>query len=128
LGHEKGPFWKTNGGLAHGCVLALTGKASDAIQILTSAIATYRATGSTWSLPFRLACLAKAHAELRQLEDARRCLDEAMMMVEASKEVWAQPEVLRLGGEIALMSPERDAVKAEAISSAPSPSLASNNG
>ena len=37
------------GGLAHGCVLALTGKASDAIQILTSAITTWRATGLTCS-------------------------------------------------------------------------------
>ena len=114
LGHEKGPFWKTNGELAHGCVLALTGKAPDAIQILTSAIATFRATGSTWSLPFRLACLAKAHAELGQFEEASRRLDEAMMIVEASKEVWAQAEILRVAGEIALMSPEHDAAKAEA--------------
>ena len=114
LGHEKGPFWKTNAGLAHGCVLALTGKASDAVQTLTSAITAFRATGSTWSLPFRLACLAKAHAELGQFEDAWRRIDEAMMMVEASKEVWAHPEILRLAGEIGLMSPERDATKAEA--------------
>ncbi len=113
LGHEKGPFWKTNGGLAHGCVLALTGKASDAIQMLTSAIATFRATGSTWSVPFRLACLAKAHAELGQFGDAGRRLDEAMMMVEVSKEVWAHPEILRVGGEIALMSPEPEKAKAE---------------
>ena len=74
LGHERGPFWKTNGELAHGCVLALTGKASDAIQMLTSAIATFRATGGTWSMPFRLACLAKAHAELGQFGDAWRCI------------------------------------------------------
>jgi predicted ATPase len=114
LAHEKGPYWKSAGGMAHGCVLALTGNASDAIQILTSAIATFRATGSTWSLPFRLACLAKAQAELGQFEDAWRRLDEAMMMVEVSKEVWSHPEILRLGGEIALMSPERDAAKAEA--------------
>ena len=113
LGHEKGPFWKTNGELAHGCVLALTGKASDAIQILTSAITAFRATGSTWSLPFRLACLAKAHAELGQFEEASRRLDEAMIIVEASKEVWAQAEILRVTGEIALMSPGRDAAKAE---------------
>ena len=114
LGHEKGPFWKTNGELAHGCVLALTGKAPDAIQILTSAITAFRATGSTWSLPFRLACLAKAHAELGQFEEASRRLDEAMIIVEASKEVWAQAEILRVAGEITLMSPEHDAAKAEA--------------
>ena len=109
----KGPFWTTNGGLAHGCVLALTGDASDAIQMLTSAIATFRATGSTWSVPFRLACLAKAHADLGQLGDAGRRLDEAMMMVEVSNEVWAHPEILRVAGEIARMSPEPDAGKAQ---------------
>ena len=114
LGHEKGPFWETSGGLAHGCVLALIGKASDAIQTLTSAIATFRATGSTWSLPFRLACLAKAHAELGQFEEAWHRLDEAMMIVEVSKEVLFHPEILRIGGEIALMSPEPDAAKGEA--------------
>ena len=74
----------------------------------------FRATGSTWSVPFRLACLAKAHAELGQFGDAWRRLDEAMMMVEVSSEVWAHPEILRIGGEIALMSPERDTSKAEA--------------
>jgi predicted ATPase len=65
-------------------------------------------------VPFRLACSAKAHAERGEFEEAWCRLDEALMMVEVSEEVWAQPDVLRLGGEIALMSPERDAVKAEA--------------
>ncbi len=114
LGQEKGPFWKTNGRLAHGCVLALTGRASDAIQTLNSAITAFRTTfGATWALPFRLACLAKAHAELSQFADAGRCLDEAMTMVESSKEVWAHPEILRLAGEVALMSPERQTAEAE---------------
>jgi len=92
----------------------LTGKASEAIQILTSAITAFRATGGTWSLPFRLACLAKAHAELGQFEEAWRRLDEAMMMVEVSNEIWAHPEILRFGGEIALLSPEQHAAKAQA--------------
>ena len=64
-------------------------------------------------MPFRLACLAKAHAELGQFEEAWRRLDEAMLIVEVSKEVWSYPEILRIGGEIALMSPERDTAKAE---------------
>ena len=113
LGQEKGPFWKTNAELARGCVLALRGKASDAVRTLTSAIAKFRATGGTWSVPFRLACLAKAHAQLGQFQDAWRRLDEAMMMVDASKEVWAYPEILRFGGEIALKSPEPHVAKAE---------------
>jgi predicted ATPase len=97
----------------HGCVLALTGKASNAVQTLTPAITAWRATGATLWLPFRLGCLAKAHEELGQFEEASRALDEAMTTVEASKEVWAQDEILRIAGEIALMSPERDTTKAQ---------------
>ena len=37
-----------------------------------------------------------------------------MMIVEVSKEVWAQAEILRVAGEIVLMSPEHDATSAEA--------------
>ena len=48
-----------------------------------------------------------------QFEDAWRRLDEGMMMVEVSKEAWPHPEILRFAGEIALMSPERDAAKAQ---------------
>ena len=74
LADEKGvPYWKAGGMAHHGCVLALTGKASDAIQVLTSAITMWQATGATLWVPFRLACLAKAHAELGQFEDAWRC-------------------------------------------------------
>ncbi len=61
-----------------------------------------------------LACLAKAHAELGQFEDAWRRLDEAMMVVEESKEAWPHPEILRFAGEITLMSPQPDVAKAEA--------------
>jgi predicted ATPase len=114
LADEKGvPYWKAAGMAHHGCVLALTGKASDAIQILTSAITTWQATGATLLLPFRLAFLAKAHAELGQFKDAWRRLDEAMMVVESSKETWPYSEILRFAGELTLMSPEPDTAKAQ---------------
>jgi predicted ATPase len=37
-----------------------------------------------------------------------------MMTVETTKETWYEADVHRIAGEIALMSPERDAAKAEA--------------
>jgi predicted ATPase len=37
-----------------------------------------------------------------------------MTTVETSKEKWCEAEVRRIGGEIALMSPDRDVAKAEA--------------
>jgi hypothetical protein len=58
--------------------------------------------------------LARAHAELGQFDEAWRCIGEAMTAVEATKERWCEAEVHRVAGEIALMSPESDAAKAEA--------------
>ena len=58
--------------------------------------------------------LAKAYEALGQFDDAWRCIGEAMMAVEATKETWFEAEVNRTAGYIALMSPEPDTAKAEA--------------
>ena len=61
-----------------------------------------------------LSYLAKAHAELSQFDDAWRCIGEAMTAIGTTKERLCEAEVNRIAGEIALMSPEPDAAKAEA--------------
>ena len=98
-----------------GCVLALTGKAADAVQMITSGITAYRSTGSTLLMPFYLSYLASAYAELGQFDDAWRCIGEAMTAVETTKERWFEAEVHRIAGEIALKSPEPDAAKARSV-------------
>src|SRR5262249_8048760 len=71
LADEKGGgLWKALGTMEQGCVLALSGKASEAIQVITSGITTYRSTGSRVYLPFFLAHLSKAYAELGQFDQA----------------------------------------------------------
>jgi predicted ATPase len=95
-----------------GCILALTGKALDAAQILTSPATAYQSTGAT--LPWYLADLAMGYAELAQFDEARRCIGEAMTAIETSEERWYEAEVNRIAGEIALKSPEPNAGKAEA--------------
>jgi predicted ATPase len=116
LAEEKGsPFWKANGIIYHGSVLALTGRTSEAIDMLISGIAAWRTTGATtFHLPNWLTDLARAHAENGQFEEAWRCIGEAMTTVETTKEKWWEAEVHRVAGEIALMSPVPDAAKAEA--------------
>jgi class 3 adenylate cyclase len=115
LADEKGTvIWKAFGMMNKGCVLALTGKASEAVQMMTPGITTFRSTRSTVYMPWYLSNLTRAHAELGQFDDARRCIDEAMTAVETTKERWCEAEVHRTAGEIALMSPKPDAVQAEA--------------
>jgi predicted ATPase len=94
--------------------LALTGRASDATEMLISGMTAYRTRGATLWMPFYLAHLAHAHAELGQFEEAWRCIGEAMTAAETTKETWCVADIHRTAGEIALMSPEPDAAKAEA--------------
>ncbi len=82
--------------------------------MIISGIAGIRSTGATLWIPLYLSYLARAYAEIRQLDDAWRCIDRAITTVEASKEKWWEAEIHRTGGEIALMSPEPEAAKAEA--------------
>jgi predicted ATPase len=106
-------FWGAWGMMQRGCVSALTGKASDAVQMITSGITAFRSTGSTTDISFYLSYLAEAHADLRQFDSATRCIGEAITVVETTKETWYEAEVNRIAGEIALLSLEPDVAKAE---------------
>jgi predicted ATPase len=107
-------LWKALGLMLQGCVLGLTSKPSDAIQMLTSGMNGLRSTGATIFIPWCFSHLAKAHAEAGQFDDARRCIGEAMTFIETSKETWCEAETNRIAGEIALKTPQPDAAKAEA--------------
>jgi tetratricopeptide (TPR) repeat protein len=83
LAEEKGsPLWKGAGMMNQGGVLALAGRASDAIEVLISGITAWRTTGGTNFVLLHLLQLARAHAELGQFEEAWRCIGEAMNLVE----------------------------------------------
>ena len=115
LADEKAAlFWRAHGMSLQGCLLALTNKTSNAVQMLTSGIAEWRSTGATVLVPLFLSHLSRAYAELGQFDDAWRCVGEAMTVAETTKERWFEAEVHRIAGEIALLSPEPDAPKAEA--------------
>jgi hypothetical protein len=63
LADEKGALlWKASGIVQQGCLLTLTGNASDAVQIVTSGIAAWRSTGATVWTPIYLSYLARAYA------------------------------------------------------------------
>ena len=114
LADEKAAlFWKAGAMQARGYALAVSGKTTDAIQMITSGLAAWRSTGSTMWLPLRLSQLASAHADLGQSDDAWRCIGEAMTAVETTKETWFEAELHRIAGEIALRSAEPDVAKAE---------------
>jgi class 3 adenylate cyclase/predicted ATPase len=112
---EKGAlFWKAWGMMNRGSVLALTGEAADAVQLIACGMAAFRQTGSTLWMPFYLSYLARAYARLGRFDEAWRSIGEAVTAIETTKETWCESEIHRVAGEIALMPPESDAGKAEA--------------
>ena len=107
-------FWKAIGMANQGCALALTGQTASAVKMITSGLAAFRSTGSTLFTPWYLSSLAKAHAELGHFDEAWRCIDEALSHVRATRQSWSEADIYRLAGEISLLSPQPDAIKAEA--------------
>ena len=100
LADEKGSlFWKPHGMAQQGCLFGLTGKASNAVQMLTTGIAAFRSTGSTPWIPIRLAYLAMAHAELGNFDDAWHCVAEAMRRSKQPKKRGMRPKSIAWPGK-----------------------------
>jgi predicted ATPase len=115
LADEKGAkYWKAQRTAMRGWLFAETGKASDAVRAITSGLTSLRSTGTTLYEPGHQWHLAMAYAELGQLDDAWRCIDDAIERVERTKEKAHEAEVHRVAGEIALKSLAPDPERAEA--------------
>ena len=109
LADEKGAsFWLAQATSYRSCLLALTGEAADHVHMITSALSAYRSTGATVFMPWYLSTLAGAYAERGQFDDAWRCIREALITVETTKERWFEAEVHRIASEIALKSAQSD--------------------
>src|SRR5262249_51929320 len=106
--------WKVHGLMSEGCISALTGEYLDAVEQITSGLATYRSMGGRLYTPMYLSDLANAYAKLGDFRVAWRCIDEAKTAIETTKERWFEADIDRMAGEIALKSPQPDAAKAEA--------------
>jgi class 3 adenylate cyclase/predicted ATPase len=115
---KRALHWKAWGTIYRGSVLALTALNSDAIhnaiQTIASGIAARRDAGATMDTPFYLSQLAWAYSRANQYNDAWRCVEEAVAIVETSKERWYEAELHRMAGDITLRSPRQDAAQAQA--------------
>jgi predicted ATPase len=111
---KEAPLWKAGGMLNQGCIFALTGRPSNAVQMLVSADTAAQSTGATLLMPLSLSHTAKAYAELDQFDDAWRCIGEAISAAESTKERWFEAHLYQIAGELTQMLPEPNTVKAEA--------------
>jgi hypothetical protein len=60
-------FWRARGLLLRGWLFGLTGKATEAVQMITSGLSAYRSTGATILVPLYLSDLGRAYGEPRPI-------------------------------------------------------------
>ena len=114
LADEKGSlYWKAAGTILQGSSLAMMGKVSQAVHLVTSGLKAFRSTGATASVPQTLSYLAIIYTGLGQFDDARRSIGEAINAAETTKERIWEAEINRIAGEIALNSPEPQTAEAQ---------------
>ena len=95
-------------------ILALNGKATAALQSNIDGLNAFRSTGQTIFIPIYLSWLARTYAEVVNFDNAWRYIGEAVSAIETRKETWCEAQVNRIAGEIALISPAGDLLKAHA--------------
>lgn len=110
----EGSYWTAAGTILQGCLFALTGEASNAIDLITSGIAVSRLRGSNLlRMPWYLSCMTRAYIQLGRTDEARRCMDDAMGAMQTTKETWQELELHCIAGDLALMSSKTDVAKAQ---------------
>ncbi|MCC8977559.1 adenylate/guanylate cyclase domain-containing protein [Bradyrhizobium acaciae] len=116
LAESKGSsYWSANGRIWEGCLLTLAGRPSKAVEMLTSALDDYRATGATIYVPFAMSYLAAAYARLGRHQHALDAIDNALAMAQSTDERWCEAELYRIKGELTLALPDADQAAAQAL-------------
>ena len=109
------PFYRAFSAMMDGLVAITNGGGENAVEQTSAALLAYRATGATLLSAHVLAYLARTFAERGQFERARRNLDDAIATISSTEERWCESDVLRIAGEIELLSPTRNVAEAERL-------------
>jgi predicted ATPase len=107
------PGWIARGKCYAGALLIARGELSEGIALLQEALKDLRIGGSVAESPFFLGVLAHGMALSGRVGGARTVIDEALAWCETSGEAWCEAELLRVKGEIILLSDGPDLITAE---------------
>lgn len=100
---EQGiPYWLAYGPILRGWALSVKGKRDEGIRQTRLGIAAYADTGAVLGRPYFLSMLIESYLEGKQAKDGLRVLDEALAIVDKTKECWVEAELYRLKGKLLL--------------------------
>jgi class 3 adenylate cyclase/predicted ATPase len=110
---KRASQWRAGGILIRGWILLRT-QATEGARRIEAGLEARASTGAVHLHPLFVAVLARAYAERKEFTKAEHCILKALKTIEISNERWAEAEIQRTAGEIALLSLEPDTAKAEA--------------
>ena len=105
------PPFGTQGTIYRGWFKVISGDVAEGISLLRSGSAAYRATGQEGWMPHFIALIAAACGIAGQIEDALALLDEALQIVERTRERWLEAELYRHKGELLLRQGHAEAAE-----------------
>ena len=109
---EQGfPHWLAEGTIFRGWVKVKNGDVAEGISLLRSGTAAFRATGAELWMPHHIALLAAASEIAGQFGEAVSQLDEALQIVERTRERWFAAELNRHKGQLLLHQGHTDAAE-----------------
>jgi predicted ATPase len=86
----------------------MQGHIEEGLAVMREGLAAWRATGSKFHVPYRLARAAEAYLVAGEIEEGLRLICEA---TDQSGDCWFAPELHRLKGELLLEAGRRDEVE-----------------
>src|SRR4029077_905831 len=92
------PHWRALGAVFHGWARSASGRTAEGLSWIEDGIADWRATGSTWSVPYLLTLKAEALHLAGRASESLEAIREAEALVERSEERWCSAELQRLRG------------------------------
>jgi serine/threonine protein kinase/tetratricopeptide (TPR) repeat protein len=101
-------LWRALGTIHKGAGILLQGRWADALPTLLRGYRDFRATGAEVRTPSYLAILGEAYTQSARFEDARKVLDDGLIVAAKNDDRCHQAELQRLQGELVLaQSPEQ---------------------
>jgi predicted ATPase len=100
---EQGfPLWRALGAIFSGWVAVRNGDVTDGMSLLRRGSTAYHLTGAELATAYYTALLAGACEIAGQVEESSSLLDDALQIVEGTKERWLEAELYRLKGQLLL--------------------------
>ena len=97
-----------NATMLRGWARVMQGHIEEGLAVMRDGLAAWRATGSKFHVPYRLARAAEAYLVAGEIEDGLRLISEA---TDQSGDCWFAPELHRIKGELLLEAGRRDEVE-----------------